>query len=370
MRKLKKGVVWGFWIFVLVVVLCGYVIYRTPEPPVADMKLAREALLFAQKAEAEEYAKELYADASQAYDSAMHCWSLENERFFLFRDYSTLNGWIAETIAKATEAQRLSGDRVKSANTRVKTGLDVLERKSNLFERYFKRMALPASVFKAHNKGMLKLSEAKFAWQNKRFSEAEQHYQQAKELIETSNTKAESLIRNWFGNHAEWQQHANQAIRMSKSGQKVILVDKLGHRCMVYQSGKIIKTYEAELGMNWMGDKQRKGDKATPEGVYRITQKRDGGRTKFHKALLINYPNDEDKRKFAAAKRKGILSSKTDIGGLIEIHGLGGKGVDWTDGCIALRNDEMDALFRLVGVGTPVVIVGSLKPLSEILGKE
>lgn len=369
MRKLKRGVVWGFWIVAVLSAVIGYVIYKAPEPPVNELKMAREALNAAQKAEAEVYAREVYGKAKQAYDSAMVCWSAENEHFFLFRDYTRLDAWIAEVIEKAVEAEQLSGNRVKSANTRVKSGLAELEKQIAVYNKYYKRMPLPASVSKAHNKGVLKFSEAKFAWQNKRFSEADKHFAQAQELIRSSNEKAEKIVRSWFGSHSAWRSDANQAIRMSKSGQKVILVDKLAHSCVVYQNGKVIRTYEAELGMNWMGDKQRRGDKATPEGVYRITQKKDSSRTKFYKALLINFPNQEDLARVAKAKKDGILPKKADIGGMIEIHGLGGKGVDWTDGCVALRNDDMDSLFRLVGVGTPVVIVGSLKPLGEVLGK-
>ncbi|WP_372772971.1 L,D-transpeptidase family protein [Mangrovibacterium sp.] len=370
MRKLKRGVVWGFWGFITLLVLVGWLIYQSPKPPLVGLKMAREALAAAQKSEAEVYAREAYAVAEQAYDSAMVCWSTENKRFFLVRDYSQLDAWIALVIEKAMEAEQLSGDRSKSTNKRVRAGLDALERKVNRYERYFKRMPLPSSVVKAHNKGVLKLSEAKFAWQNKRFSEAEKHYQMATELINNSNEKAEVIVRQWFSGHANWQKQAKQAVQMSKNGQKVILVDKLGHTCMVYQNGRVISSFEAELGVNWMGDKQRKGDKATPEGIYRVTRKKDTANTKFYKALLINYPNDDDRQRFALAKKNGILSAKTDIGGLIEIHGLGGKGVDWTDGCVALKNKDMDSLFRQVGVGTTVVIVGSLKPLSEVLGHD
>ncbi|MFV0378142.1 MAG: murein L,D-transpeptidase family protein [Mangrovibacterium sp.] len=369
MRKLKRGVVWGFWIVVAILALIVFIVFKTPEPPVNELKIAREALHSAQKAEAEVYARAEYEKARQAYDSAMMCWSAENERFFLVRNYSGLEGWIAQVIDSAVAAEKLSGQRVKSANTRVKSGLSSLEKKIALYEKYYKRMPLPSSVSKAHNRGVLKYSEAKFAWENKRYGEADKNFSQAQELIDSSNEKAERIVRDWFGAHGEWRQHADQAIRMSRSGQKVILVDKLDHSCVVYQNGKIVRSFEAELGINWMGDKQRSGDKATPEGIYRVTQKKEGSRTKFYKALLINFPNQEDVSRVAKAKKQGLIPKKANIGGLIEIHGLGGKGVDWTDGCVALRNSDMDALYRLASVGTPVIIVGSLQSLNEVVGK-
>jgi len=84
-------------------------------------------------------------------------------------------------------------------------------------------------------------------------------------------------------------------------------------------------------------------------------------------ALLIDYPNDEDKVRFNHEKSKGIISQNAKIGYGIEIHGSGGKGVDWTEGCIALEDYEMELIFRIATVGTPVTIVGSMKNLQQIL---
>ncbi len=367
MRRLKRGVVWGFWLIVFIAVVTVFAIYKRPQPPVAELKVAREALHEAQKANADRYAREAYSSASNAYDSAMRYWAIENERFFLFRNYSKVDFWIAQAIENSLKAGELSGQRVALSDNKLKEGLAKLERQANLYECHYKHMPLPASVIKAHNKGVLKLSEAKFSWQNKRFDEAEGHLAQAESLLNSSNVKAEKIVREWFGAHGNWQKQVQQAIQMSKGGKKVILVDKLAHTSKVYQSGKVIRSFDVELGMNWMGDKQHKGDKATPEGIYRITQKKDGARTKFYRAMLLNYPNDDDRARFAAAKRNGSLPVRADIGGLIEIHGLGGKGVDWTDGCIALSNDDIDVLYRIVGVGTPVIIVGSVRSVDEIL---
>ena len=89
--------------------------------------------------------------------------------------------------------------------------------------------------------------------------------------------------------------------------------------------------------------------------------------TKYHKALLINYPNDKDLKRFDKAKRQKLIPKNADIGGLIEIHGSGDKGADWTNGCVALKNSDMDIIYREAHEGTLVTIVGSLKPINEIL---
>jgi len=139
------------------------------------------------------------------------------------------------------------------------------------------------------------------------------------------------------------------------------------HKAYLYYNGKLSKEYDVEFGRNWIGDKHYAGDKATPEGMYKVIKKKSSGDSKYYKAMLINYPNDEDLALFNMNKRQGTISKNTRIGGLIEIHGEGGKGDDWTSGCVALTNSEIDELFSMVAVGTPVTIIGSRISLAELL---
>ncbi len=127
----------------------------------------------------------------------------------------------------------------------------------------------------------------------------------------------------------------------------------------------MVKSFKAEFGPNWLGTKMHKGDGATPEGVYLVVHKKERRKTIYHKALLLNYPNEDDKIRFAKNKKSGKILPGTEIGGLIEIHGEGGKGFDWTNGCVALNNHDMDYLFRSVTDNTPVVIVGSVEPIEK-----
>jgi murein L,D-transpeptidase YafK len=83
------------------------------------------------------------------------------------------------------------------------------------------------------------------------------------------------------------------------------------------------------------------------------------GSSLYHKALLLDYPNADDRAEFALARRRGEMPMSAGIGGFIEIHGEGGRGRDWTRGCVALTNADMDELFARVPIGTPVTIVGS-----------
>lgn len=135
----------------------------------------------------------------------------------------------------------------------------------------------------------------------------------------------------------------------------LIRVDKSARRMELLGAGQVIRSYRISLGSNPRGHKQKEGDSRTPEGRYRIDWR--NPRSKFHKSLHISYPNAQDKQ--AARKRR------VSPGGDIMIHGLpNGWGWaapflglwDWTDGCIAVNDGEMDEIWSLVKDGTPIEI--------------
>jgi murein L,D-transpeptidase YafK len=134
-----------------------------------------------------------------------------------------------------------------------------------------------------------------------------------------------------------------------------IVIEK-SKRTMTLMSGStVLKTYKVALGGQPVGAKQRVGDHKTPEGLYIVDQKK--AASQFHRALHISYPNARDKEN---ARKLGVSP-----GGDVEIHGLGAKygwvgaahrQTGWTDGCIAVTNEEIDEIWPLVAVGTPVEI--------------
>jgi len=134
-----------------------------------------------------------------------------------------------------------------------------------------------------------------------------------------------------------------------------ILVEKNKRQLHVFSKGKKLNTYTVSLGFRPKGKKRFEGDGRTPEGKYFIISK--NSNSIAHKSFGISYPNAADK-KYAAQRSKST-------GGNIMIHGMmNGKGywgkfhrfIDWTGGCIALTDSEMDDLFRHVDVGCEVVI--------------
>lgn len=135
-----------------------------------------------------------------------------------------------------------------------------------------------------------------------------------------------------------------------------IVIEKSKHRLTLYFKGIAIRTYPVSLGFSPIGPKIKAGDGKTPEGVYYISAKR--AKSHYHKGLLISYPNDIDRQR---AKKLGVKS-----GGDIMIHGLKNGMAwigeshllyNWTLGCIALTDPEIDQIFEAVSVKTPVIIL-------------
>jgi hypothetical protein len=159
---------------------------------------------------------------------------------------------------------------------------------------------------------------------------------------------------------ARWRRWIAETVAWSKrEGRVALVVFKEAHRLTVFHRGAAVATYDIDLGFNWTADKLHEGDGGTPEGRYRVSARLGNKASIYYKALLLDYPNAADRVEFAQARRNGILPAGARIGGLIEIHGGGGRNQDWTEGCIALANEDMDRVFERAGVGTPVTIVGS-----------
>ena len=127
-----------------------------------------------------------------------------------------------------------------------------------------------------------------------------------------------------------------------------IRVFKSTRRMELLRDGKVLHSYRIALGDAPIGRKRQQGDERTPEGDYRITYR--NAQSRFHLSLRVSYPNQADREQ---AGKRGV-----DPGGDIMIHGSTPPGYtrDWTDGCIAVTNAQIEEIWRLVPVGTPIRI--------------
>ncbi len=134
-----------------------------------------------------------------------------------------------------------------------------------------------------------------------------------------------------------------------------IVVEKSHHRLSLYHQGTLLRSYLVALGQQPVGDKVRVGDNRTPEGLFHIAGR--NSESRYHRSLKISYPD--------AAHRARARSLGVSPGGDIMIHGLPARQAwvgaahrdfDWTEGCIAVTNKEIDEIWTVVRVGTPILI--------------
>lgn len=143
--------------------------------------------------------------------------------------------------------------------------------------------------------------------------------------------------------------------KLAESRVDYVVIQKKDNILSLWKSGRLIKTYPImAMGANPIGQKVYEGDERTPEGTYYIEEKHPS--QNFQKFLKISYPNDKDR---AIAKRFGLPP-----GGSVGIHGdRGGMSgffqrfdKNWTDGCLAMRNADIEEIYEMVDVGTPILL--------------
>jgi len=148
-----------------------------------------------------------------------------------------------------------------------------------------------------------------------------------------------------------------------------LVVYKARRQMELYDGETLVKTYRIALGLNPVEDKRKEGDGCTPQGEFYVCTKND--RSRFHLFMGLSYPNEEDAER---GLKSGLISQEdnarilealaarkrppwhTRLGGEIGIHGEGSQ-VDWTQGGIAMENDDIEELFMVMELGSPVRIL-------------
>ena len=340
----------------------------TPLPPEDEMLYARQSLSEARRDRADTYSKRSYADAKASYDSAMACWRSENKRFIFFRNYEKVKKYAKLSANRANQATESSQTNSSSLRERLKDKIDNLNNTAECINKLFGRYPMSADIRDRISSGKFLLKEGEMAYEREQYLAANRKITEAEYLLIEVYKNATAELKDYFRSYSTWRQWIQSAINESRSNKCYsIIVDKFSKKFYMYYNGVKKLEFDAELGRNWVGNKRRMGDKATPEGLYKIVNKFQGRQTQYYKSLPLDYPNARDKERFKTEISKGTLPAYAKIGGGIEIHGGGGKGVDWTEGCIALTDSEIDLVFSYAQVGTPVTIVGSSKNIDQIL---
>lgn len=146
---------------------------------------------------------------------------------------------------------------------------------------------------------------------------------------------------------------------LPRSRRPWLRVDKSRYLLSVLEGEKVLKRYAVAMGSRPMTRKLQLDQASTPEGRYRIVHLQPAAT--YHRALDLDYPNATD------VARHRLLAPQSDIGGELQIHGMGIER-NWTWGCVALRSQDMDEIFRHseIGVGTALWIYGGEVSLAEL----
>lgn len=327
-----------------------------PAPPEVRQSEVQERDLW--RAGASVFAGQDYTEYLQALNLARQAYDRENLKLGWFRDYRKVGKDYQAAIARGqallARVEAVKDDRmaaVRQAAEEVRLKLSLLD---DITLSLAERGQARGQVTQA---GIL-LDEAERLTRQNRFEEAFGRISAAGEHCRRAEEAVIALIARYLDPRRVevWQKWTAETIAESRTRQTVaIVVTKLEKRLTVYRNGRVYKTYGVGLGFNGLSEKRRAGDNATPEGRYRIIRKIPS--SQFYRALLINYPNEEDKQRFAKERTSGVIPKDAAIGGDIEIHGGGRDSL--TRGCVSMDNEDMDELYGLVRVGTRVTIVGT-----------
>lgn len=149
--------------------------------------------------------------------------------------------------------------------------------------------------------------------------------------------------------------------RILPKGTYLLLVEKSKYELSVYDDEGWQATYPVVFGNKDQGDKMQEGDRKTPEGNFTIISKKI--HNKWDRFMLLDYPTKESYEKFNQRKAKGVIPQNATIGGGIGIHGTWpreGYAIDrydnWTQGCISMKNEDVEELYAMIPVGTKIQI--------------
>ncbi len=343
--------------FFLVCLCILYGCNNAPVPPEVAIAETQEHELW--RSGADIYTPQEYRTYKQSLRNGKDHLIIEESRFKWFRDYEAIQKEFRAVLLSGNnllnniqELKRVKLTAIASQITFFQGRIDTLKKLTSLINegRLSRRQLMSAELL---------LKEVQCLVEKGKYPEAEKKLK-ILPVYTASATEAISPVLNRYANKeqiAKWRTWVNDTIETSREkGIYSVFVSKIDRKLVLYKDGVPYRTYSIGLGKNGFHDKLHAGDLATPEGKYYITKKL--ARSRYYKALLINYPNDEDRRQFARARKNGLISSRVGIGGLIEIHGGGTAGM--TYGCIAMENNHMAELYSLVDAGTPVTIVGAI----------
>ncbi len=348
--KLNRVCIRPFLLLSLLLPLLG----GCQDSPLSALQTARLALETAQRAGGIVYHEPAYRAAETLQRAGILEVARQKARPAPFRDYALGEMLLGQAAAQANRAAQHARDRTHALERLASGDIAALESQLSAYRQSLNNSLILFHVERSYSEARMSLHTARRLFTKGEYAAARHDAargrdflrQVARSLAESDLAEAPFLVI--------WRRWIDETVAGSRaSGGHAVIVDKGSHRAYLLRAGRIVETYRCDLGYNSARQKMYAGDGATPEGKYHVSHVLT--RSRYFKALRIDYPNTDDLRRHADARRRKQV--RGSVGGLIEIHGEGGRNEDWTMGCVALSNHDMEDLMRKVGIGTPVTIV-------------
>ena len=274
------------------------------------------------RAGAETYTLQEYQSYKSSLKKGNDIFLKENSRFRWFRDYKVVEKDFRALLSQGEQLAKAIQDRKKQSYNGVTIEATSLRDRTNSLKKITNIINEGRLARNNLTRAELLIDEADNLLSKERYREAAEKLKSASSQLDLAVVVIRPITKRFEDKNQlnKWRSLVDETIKESRKNLGyAIIVSKAERTLTLYRNGIPYKIYPVGLGFNGMKDKLQAGDRATPEGRYRIIKKLPGSR--YHKALLINYPNENDRRQFAAAKKKGVISNRAGIGGLIEIHG-------------------------------------------------
>lgn len=329
------------------------------DPPYVDKLSAQNALRDTRRSGANRWAPGSMREAEAAMKAALAAYRLEEVKLLPFRDYRGVRSALDIGVTKIQNALAEGNRHRLEAKNSAETALTAAARDTSRSSDVADAMHLSSYNRTLLQKSKIALAEARAIYSRGDYVEATERANEAGLSARAVSGNAVAAAARYADASlvSRWARMVKETTEWSRrTGGTAIVVFKENHRLDLYNGGRLVRSYPADMGYRSVNDKMRSGDAATPEGRYRVTGK--NAASHYYKALALDYPNAEDRAEFARLRRLGRIPRGASPGSLIAIHGDGGRGKDWTRGCVAVSNPDMDDLFRRAAVGTPVTIVG------------
>jgi L,D-peptidoglycan transpeptidase YkuD (ErfK/YbiS/YcfS/YnhG family) len=350
--KLSKGILFS------ISLLTGILFFGAcQKPPEDTLQAAKSALDSASVSGAPKYAAQSYREAESTLQSARMEIARQKARLGPFRNFKLADSLLSRAIDLADLSTHLAYQQIEISRNKAIAQRNALKDELQEWRDALNGSLLSNKAKRHWSAADLQLKICDRLIENGEFDAAVAAVHEGR----TSLRQLDNLLAEYADDESQglsqWRKWVQETITDSRKDRAyAVIVDKSAHKTYLVHKGNLTRTYSCEIGFNSAHQKMFANDGSTPEGKYRAVKVRQNG-SKYYKAILLDYPNSADEKRFRANKSKGIISKHAPIGKNIEIHGEGDKNRDWTDGCVALVNRDMDDILKYVKTGTPVTIV-------------